>query len=109
MKKSLIKGTALVAASILGFAGLSLTPANAVTKTTVTVSETSALTSLNSGTPDTNLVTNTDVTYPTGSGFAYYNDKAALIRNTKFGSYKITKNVAGDFEVTYTVKNGLKW
>ena len=109
MKKSLIKGTALVAASILGFAGLSLTPANAVTKTTVTVSETSALTSLNSGTPDTNLVTNTDVTYPTGSGFAYYNDKAALIRNTKFGSYKITKNVAGDFEVTYTVKKGLKW
>jgi len=109
MKKSLIKGTALVAASMLGFTGLALTPANAVTKTTVTISETSALTSLNPGTPDTNLVTNTDVTYPTGMGFAYYNDKAALIRNTKFGTFKITKNVAGDFEVTYTIKKGLKW
>ena len=109
MKKSLIKGTALVAASVLGFAGISLTPASAVTRTTVIISETSALTSLNSGTPDTNLVTNTDVTYPTGAGFAYYDNGGNLIMNKKFGSYKITKNVAGDFEVTYTIKKGLKW
>jgi len=109
MKKSLIKGSALVAASVLGFAGISLTPASAATRTTVIISETSALTSLNSGTPDTNLVTNTDVTYPTGAGFAYYDNTGTLIRNTKFGTYKITKNVAGDFEVTYTVKKGLKW
>jgi ABC-type transport system substrate-binding protein len=110
MKKSLVKGVALLAASAFGFVGVSLTPANAdTTKTSVTIFETSALSSLNPGTPATNLVTNTDVTYPTGIGFAYYDDKAALIRNTAFGTFKISKNVPGDFEVTYTVKKGLKW
>jgi len=110
MKKSLVKGVALLAASAFGFVGVSLTPANAdTTKTSVTIFETSALSSLNPGTPATNLVTNSDVTYPTGIGFAYYDDKAALIRNTAFGTFKISKNVPGDFEVTYTVKKGLKW
>ncbi len=109
MKNSLVKGAALLAASVLGFAGLSLTPANAATKTSVTVYESSALSSLNPSTPATNLVTNTDVVYPTGMGFAYYDNGGNLVRNTKFGTYKITKNVTGDFEVTYTIKKGLKW
>jgi peptide/nickel transport system substrate-binding protein len=109
MKKGLVKSVALLAASAFGVAGLSMAPAQADVRSTVIINETSAMTSLNSGTPDTNLVTNSDIGSLTGFGFYYYNDKAALIKNTKFGSYKITKNVAGDFEVTYTVAKGKVW
>ena len=109
MKKSLIKGTALVAASVLGLTGLSLAPASATVKTTVVVQETNTLSGLNTGVNNKNLVTNVDVTYPTGAGFTYWNNKAQLVRNTAFGTFKITKNVPGDFEVTYTVKKGLKY
>ncbi|MBJ7280928.1 MAG: hypothetical protein JHD31_03560 [Rhodoluna sp.] len=109
MKKNLVKGVALVAASVLGITGLSLAPANAVTRTVVVVQEVNTLTGLNTAIPGKNLVTNVDVLYPTGAGFTYWNNKAQLVRNTAFGTFKITKNVAGDFRVTYTIKKGLKW
>jgi len=109
MKKSLVKGVALVAASVLGIAGLSLAPANATTRTVAVVQETNTLTGLNTAIVGKNLVTNVDVLTPTGAGFTYWNNKAQLVRNTAFGTFKITKNVANDFEVTYTVKKGLKW
>ena len=109
MKKGLVKSVALLAASAFGVAGLSMAPAQADVRSTVIINETSAMTSLNSGTPDTNLVTNSDIGSLTGFGFYYYNDKAALVKNTKFGSYKITKNTTGDFEVTYTVAKGKVW
>ena len=109
MKKSLVKGVALVAASVLGITGLSLAPANATTRTVAVVQETNTLTGLNTAIVGKNLVTNVDVLTPTGAGFTYWNNKAQLVRNTAFGTFKITKNVANDFEVTYTVKKGLKW
>ena len=109
MKKSLVKGVALVAASVLGITGLSLAPANAATRTVAVVQETNTLSGLNTAIPGKNLVTNVDVLYPTGAGFTYWNNKAQLVRNTAFGTFKITKNVPGDFQVTYTIKKGLKW
>ncbi len=109
MKKSLVKGVALVAASVLGITGLSLAPANAATRSVVVVQETNTLSGLNTAIPGKNLVTNVDVLYPTGAGFTYWNNKAQLVRNTAFGTFKITKNEAHDFRVTYTIKKGLKW
>lgn len=109
MKKTLVKGVALVAASVLGITGLSLAPANAATRTVAVVQETNTLSGLNTAIPGKNLVTNVDVLYPTGAGFTYWNNKAQLVRNTAFGTFKITKNVPGDFQVTYTIKKGLKW
>jgi len=109
MKKSLVKGVALVAASVLGITGLSLAPANAATRTVAVVQETNTLSGLNTAIPGKNLVTNVDVLYPTGAGFTYWNNKAQLVRNTAFGTFKITKNEAHDFQVTYTIKKGLKW
>jgi peptide/nickel transport system substrate-binding protein len=108
MKKSLIKGAALVAASVLGATGLGLAPASAAT-VSVVIQETNTLTGLNTAIPGKNLVTNVNVLYPTGSGFTYWSNKSTLIRNTSFGTFKITKNLPGDFQVTYTVKKGLKW
>jgi len=119
MKKNLVKGVALVAVSILGVTGLSLAPANATAANkTVIVQEGNTLSGLNTGVNGKNLVTNVDVLYPTGAGFTYYNNKAQLIRNTAFGTFKILRNNCatastsdefGCFSVIYTVKKGLKY
>lgn len=119
MKTNLVKGIALVAVSILGVTGLSLAPANATAANkTIIVQEGNTLSGLNTGVNGKNLVTNVDVVYPTGAGFTYYNNKAQLIRNTAFGTFKISRNncatVATDdefgcFSVTYTVKKGIKY
>ena len=99
---------AAVAVAGLATTGL-LSPVHAATRSTVVVHETNAFTSLNTGTPDTNLTTNTDITYLTGAGFNYYDDKKALIANTTFGSYKVTKNKSNDFQTTWTVAPGRVW
>jgi len=123
MKKNLVKGLALVAVSVLGVTGLSLDPANATAANkTVIVQEGNTLSGLNTGVNGKNLVTNVDVLTPTGAGFTYFNNKAQLIRNTAFGTFKITRNNCGTattqaqldaqfgcFQVTYTVKKGLKY
>ena len=96
---------ASVTALVLGVAA----PAVAATRTTVVIVASNALTSLNPGTPDTNLVTNSDVAYLSGSGFVYYDDKKALIRNTTFGTFKVVKNSTTDFRVQYTVNAGRLW
>ena len=96
---------ASVTALVLGVAA----PAVAATRTTVTIVASNALTSLNPGTPDTNLVTNSDIAYLTGSGFVYYDDKKNLVRNTTFGTFKVVKNSNTDFRVQYTVNPGRLW
>ncbi|NDC18686.1 MAG: hypothetical protein EBZ87_00240 [Microbacteriaceae bacterium] len=125
MKNNLMKGLALVSASVLGVTGISLAPANAsASNKTVIVQESNALSGLNTAVNGKNLLTNSNVLSPTGSGFYYYNNKAQLVRNTAFGTYKITKNTCtapataakatldaqfGCFKVTYTIKKGLKY
>ena len=125
MKKNLMKGLALVSASVLGVSGISLAPANAsASNKTVIVQESNALSGLNTAVNGKNLLTNSNVMSPTGAGFYYFNNKAQLVRNTAFGTYKITKNTCtasataskatldsqfGCFKVTYTIKKGLKY
>lgn len=100
---------ALAVAAIGGLVLGALPGAIAATRTTVVIVASNALTSLNPGTPDTNLVTNSDVAYLSGSGFTYYNDKKDLVRNTTFGSFKQVKNTATDFRVQYTIAPGRLW
>jgi peptide/nickel transport system substrate-binding protein len=119
MMKSLARATALVAVSVLGVSGLSLAPANATAANkTMIVQESNILSGLNTAVNGKNLLTNSNVVSPTGAGFTYYNNKAQLIRNTNFGTFKITRNNCatavttdefGCFSVTYTVKKGLKY
>ena len=110
MKARFTTRSAIAALAVAGVvvAG-AIVPAHAATRSTVVVYETNAFSSLNSGTPDTNLVTNSDASYLTGSGFNYYNDQKDLVLNTIFGSYKIVKNSAKDFRVAYTVNPGRVW
>ncbi|MEN9714610.1 MAG: hypothetical protein RJA35_77 [Actinomycetota bacterium] len=110
--KRTMRSVALLAAGLLASTtavSFAATTANAAAKSTVIINETTAMTSLNSGTPDTNLVTNSDIGYLTSAGFWYYDNKPNLVRNTKFGTFGIVKNVKGDFEVNYTVNKGQVW
>jgi peptide/nickel transport system substrate-binding protein len=110
--KRTLRSVALLAAGLLASTtavSFAATTANAAAKSTVIINETTAMTSLNSGTPDTNLVTNSDIGYLTSAGFWYYDNKPNLVRNTKFGTFGIVKNVKGDFEVNYAVNKGQVW
>ena len=90
-------------------AGVFAVPAAHAARSTVVIHETNAFTSLNTGTPDTNLTTNTDIAYMTGMGFNYYDDKKNLVANTVLGSYKVIKNKSNDFRVQWTVNPGRVW
>lgn len=100
---------ALAVAASSALAVSLLTPAQAAGRSTVVVHETNSLTSFNSNTPGTNLVTNSVVGYLSGSGFNYYNDKKNLVANKTFGSYKIVKNKTNDFRTEWTVAPGRVW
>ena len=98
---------AVVASSALAVS--LLTPAQAATRSSIIIHDTNSLTSFNSGTPDTNLTINGKVGNLSGIGFLYINDKKNVIRNTVFGDFKIVKNNATDFRISYTVNKGLVW
>ena len=100
---------ALTAAATAALAVSLLSPAQAAARSTIVIHDTNSLTSFNSGQPDTNLTINGKVGNLTGIGFLYINDKKNVIRNTVFGNFKITKNSATDFRISYTVNPGLVW
>ncbi len=104
----IVRAVAVAAAGALGVAGL-VAPAQAATRTTVVIHASNALTSFNSGTPETNLVTNSDVGYMTGAGFIYYDNNKNLIRNTTFGTFGIVSKSGCALAVKYTVKPGRVW
>jgi peptide/nickel transport system substrate-binding protein len=100
---------ALAAASAVAVTGVIIAPAHAATKTTVVMTEPTPINSLNYSVNNMNLASNEDLTYPTGFGFYYANNQKQVVPNTKFGSWKIVKNSATDFEVAYTVNPGQIW
>lgn len=103
------KVIAAVAAAGIAVAGAVVAPAQAATRTTLVYGITNVFTSLNSSTPDTNLVTNSTIGYLSGNGFYYYDNKKNLIPNKVFGTYKVTKDSPADFRVTATVNKGRVW
>jgi peptide/nickel transport system substrate-binding protein len=82
-------------------------PAGANTRDTVRYVGSNTPTSLNSSHRQHNLVENAVISYMSGDGFNYYNDKAQLIKKTGFGTY--TKISDKPLRVKYTVKPGLQW
>jgi peptide/nickel transport system substrate-binding protein len=54
-----------------------------------------------------NLTFNVDVNYLSSMGFTYYNNKAALVDNTAFGTYKVVSQKP--YKVQYTVNKGRVW
>jgi len=102
-----VKVAVAAAGAVALIAGVT-SPATAATRSTVVLVDTNGFTSLNTGTPDTNLVINANVAYLTGMGFNYYNNGPVLTPNTKFGSYKILSK-SPTFVVKYTINQGVKW
>lgn len=94
--------TAALLATSLGIA-----PASAATKDTVRYVGSNTPTSLNSSHRQHNLVENGVISYLTGDGFNYYNNRAQLIKKTGFGTY--TRVSSNPLRVKYTVKPGLVW
>lgn len=100
---------ALATAASAALAFSLLTPAQAATRSTVILHETNSITGLNCGLSATNSTTCSAVSYLQGAGFNYYNDKKELVKNTVFGSYKVTKNSSNDFRTSWTVNPGRVW
>ena len=100
---------ALATAASAALAVTLLTPAQAATRSTVTLISSADITSLNSGTADGNTSYNAVVGSLTGMGFAYYDADAKLVMNTKFGTMKVVKKAANDFQIKYTVTPGQQW
>ena len=61
----------------------------------------------NGSTAAGNNVANSLTAYLTGSGFSYYNNVPALVKNTDFGTYEIV--VEDPLTVKYTINDGVVW
>jgi len=107
MKVTRIAKVAIATAAAAGLAAGTLSPASAATRSTVVLVTSNQMTSLNSGTPDTNLTVNSEIGYLQGFGFNYYDNAPKLVRNNIFGSYKIVSQ--NPFKVQYTVNKGKVW
>jgi peptide/nickel transport system substrate-binding protein len=107
MKLNRLAKVAIATAATAGLAVGLLSPANAAPKTTVQIVQSNALTGLNPSVRNMNLTFNTDVSYLANVGFTYYNNKATLVDNTAFGTYKIVSQKP--FKVQYTVNKGRVW
>ncbi len=104
--RTLVAAVAAASVALIGFVAV---PAQAAARSTVVIIESNTFTSLNTGTPATNIVINGDVGYLTGMGLFHYDDKLNIVPNPVLGSYKVSKNKPGDFEVTYTIAPGRLW
>lgn len=102
-----IRGVAALATGLLLTAGAVAAPAEGATRSLVRIAIGSAPSSLNPNTSATNLVTNADIQYLTGAQFNYLDDTPKIVRNTKFGSYKVIRQQP--FTVKYTVNAGQVW
>jgi peptide/nickel transport system substrate-binding protein len=107
MKLNRFARVALVTVAAAGLVFGVTSPASAAVKTTVQIVQSNALTGLNSGVTSQNLTFNSDVAYLSGIGFTYYNNKATLVDNTAFGTYKVVSQKP--YKVQYTVNKGRVW
>jgi peptide/nickel transport system substrate-binding protein len=111
-RKLVLRAVAAFASTAMVAAGLSvgaIAPAQAATKSTVTLLSSADISTLNSGTQGGNTTYNALSGSLTGMGFTYYNSDAKLVMNTKFGTMKIVKQAPKDFQIQYTVAKGQQW
>ncbi len=94
--------TAALVATTLGMA-----PANANQRDTVRYVGSNTPTSLNAAHRQHNLLENNNITYLTGDGFNYYNNKYQLVKKTGFGTYQVLSK--SPLKVKYTIAPGLVW
>jgi len=94
----------LVALASLGLVAGILAPAQGA-RNTIVFHETNPLTGFNTGQKNMNLTANTAVSYMSGIGFGYFNDKGIYIDNTIFGT-QTASGSGSKFKIKYTVAPG---
>ena len=103
----IVRAVAIAAVGVLGTSGLAVAPAGAADRTLVRIAESNVRTSLNPSHSDHNLVENGTVSYLTGDGFNYYDNKSNLVKKTGFGTYRIVKEKPLTIETK--LSKGLVW
>jgi peptide/nickel transport system substrate-binding protein len=75
--------------------------------TTITVAFNQAFDNYNTSSSAGNATKNANITYMTNSGFQYYDNNPALIKDTGYGSFE--KISDEPLTVRYTINEGVKW
>ncbi|GAA4179629.1 ABC transporter family substrate-binding protein [Gryllotalpicola koreensis] len=73
----------------------------------LTIAQNGPFNAYNSNTGNDYTTYNSNVTYMTWSSFNYYDNTPKLVKNTKFGTYKVLSE--DPLTVKYTVNKGVKW
>jgi peptide/nickel transport system substrate-binding protein len=75
--------------------------------TTVSIAQNAAMTSMNALTALNYSTYNSNISYMYQSTFNYYDSDQKLVKNTKFGTYKLVSS--DPLVVKYTINDGVKW
>lgn len=114
---ALVAGISALALTLSGCAAPEeLTPTPTASETAVTEEALAPLLTVgwndivdhfNGSTAGGNNVANSLTEYLTGSGFSYYDNSPALVKNTEYGTYEIV--VEEPLTVKYTINDGVVW
>jgi peptide/nickel transport system substrate-binding protein len=105
--KSIFRWVAITGVGALTAATFVVAPAAAEPRSLVRIAEGNVRTSLNASLPKHNLVENGTISYLTGDGFNYYNNKSELVKKTGFGTYELIKRKP--LTIRTTIKPGIVW
>ena len=105
--KRILAVGAVLAAGALALAGCSAPQSEIVSGTALSVAQNSPFTSYNNFTAANNSTYNANITYMTTSTFNYYDSSPKLLKNTKFGTYKVVSK--SPLTIKYTIADGVKW
>ncbi len=104
----LTAGVGIVAAGALVLAGCSNPyESEVIENTEITVSWNDIIDNFNSNSTSGNNVANGIITHMTTSGFNYYDNSPALIKNTDFGNYEKTSD--DPLTIEYTINDNVVW
>jgi peptide/nickel transport system substrate-binding protein len=108
MKKRSLGLVGLLSAVAVTLSGCALPYESQVVEgTTITVANNQAFDNYNSGSSAGNAVKNGIITHMTNSGFQYYDDTPALVKDTGYGTFE--KISDEPLTVKYTINQGVKW
>ena len=98
---------ATVAAGALILSGCAAPQSEIVEGSSLSVAWNQPFYSYNGATSFGNATANNNITYATNSGFNYYDDTPALVKDESFGTYE---KISDDpLTVKYTIADGVKW
>ena len=89
--RSLVAAVSAASVALIGFVAV---PAHAAARSTAVVIESNTFTSINNGTPATNIVINGDVAYLTGMSLFHYDDKLNIVPNPVLGSNRSKRHAS---------------